>query len=100
MKSNEDKQKPFWSGYALGAFSAGIAAYALGTRSGRKKLRSIIEYIDNHEKPSELIESLTDIMPDLISSISKDEKTDINSVISKMKNKSTEGHKSKKFTTS
>jgi hemerythrin len=99
MSKKQSEEQRFWSGYALGAFSAGIAAYAFGTKTGRTKVKKLIEIIESHKDPSQIADSLSEILPDVLKSTVSENDTDIHHVISKMKNISSEETKSKKFIT-
>lgn len=95
----QNAEQRFWSGYALGAFTAGVAAYAFGTKTGRTKVRNLMDIIDSHSDPSELVDSLSTILPEVLKNVSQDNGSNINQVISKMRNISSEDHKTKKFIT-
>jgi hemerythrin len=99
MSKKQSEEQRFWSGYALGAFSAGIAAYAFGTKTGRTKVKNLIDIIESHKDPSEIVDSLSEILPQILNSTVSDNDADIHQVISKMKNISSEETKAKKFIT-
>jgi hemerythrin len=97
MNKKPSEEQRFWSGYALGAFSAGVAAYAFGTKTGRTKVKQLIEIIESHKDPADIVDSLSEVLPEVLKSTVSEKDTDIHHVISKMKNISSEETKAKKF---
>lgn len=96
-KQQQNENQRFWSGYALGAFMAGMAAFAFGTQTGRNKIRYIIDSIESHKNPSEIVNSMSNLFVEVLRNNSQQNPSDVNQVISKMKTISSEEHKSKKF---
>jgi len=96
-QKQEDKERRFWSGYALGAFSAGVVAFALGTKIGRSKVRKMMDVIEDSSNLTEMARLMTDMFPELVNNFTETEKTDVNQVMNKMKTISTDDTKTKKF---
>lgn len=67
MKNKKtDPNHSFWSGYALGAFTAGVLTFAMGTKTGRTKIKQAIEYMDAHDDSSDLFEALSGKIEDML----------------------------------
>lgn len=96
-QKQENKEERFWSGYALGVFTAGIFAFALGTKTGRDKVKMLINAIEDDTKMEKFSNLMTDVFPEVIKNMAETELSDVNKVISKMKTISSDDNKSKKF---
>lgn len=62
--TNHDKptNTNFWFGFALGSITLTAAAYMLGTKKGREKLKDLLEYADTiDDMPEELFALLPKI---------------------------------------
>jgi hypothetical protein len=103
MSTNQsrEKRKNFWSGYALGAVTASMVAYAFGTRKGREKVRKAIDVVDSYGDVSLFADEMLDVLQSVLSESAGDDKSrdkvDINDVISKIKSIAKDGKKNKKF---
>jgi gas vesicle protein len=99
----------FWFGFALGSITLSAAAYLLGTKKGREKLKKLVEYADTVEDlPEEFFALLPAIKEMLKQESEKAEKTtpasehsspgqSLASILEKVKSTAEEMKEEKKF---
>lgn len=62
IKHDKQPNTNFWFGFALGSITLTAAAYMLGTKKGREKLKQLLEYADTMtDMPEELFAMLPTI---------------------------------------
>jgi len=62
MTQQDKPNTNFWFGFALGSITLTAAAYMLGTKKGREKLKQLLQYADTIEDmPEELFQLLPKI---------------------------------------
>ncbi|NTU73069.1 hypothetical protein HGB07_02745 [Candidatus Roizmanbacteria bacterium] len=102
---NQSNHSNFWSGYAMGAASAALIAYFMGSKNGRAKLQSMITFVEEHElDPDKIIEMITNFTQASEENPESEphepqqpEPTNIHSLMGKMKNLLEEKKEIKKF---
>ncbi len=88
---NNDHSNNFWQGFAFGAASLAGIAYIIGTKPGREKLKSIIEFMEKYQGNADsLFEAIDTFLAenksDKNSGIEPAEaKADLNALIDKVK---------------
>ncbi len=106
VSQNEHKLTNFWLGFAFGGIMAGGAAYLLGTKQGRKTLKTILEMSENWEENlAEIIEEVGQELGEKGSEIIQEFKkqppvknhSSIQGLLTKMRSLSPENKKEKRF---
>jgi hypothetical protein len=103
----------FWFGFALGSITLTAAAYMLGTKKGREKLKQLIEYADTMENMPEELFALLPTIKDMLrnggnkpeveepahqpESIPEQIESSLESIIEKVKNTAEEKKDTKKY---
>ncbi len=89
--ANNEKTNNFWQGFAFGIASAAGLAYLIGTKTGREKLKNVLDYMENYQGNAD---SLFDAIDGLLADSKKTDaalekaaeaKTDLTALIDKVK---------------